>query len=111
MAILDFRASFVEYLDGATEGCYDKRGVWHDGAAEWKFLAKCNVMQAGQESVVTIPDGTQEHYTYTIGGLPRNCRKFVYGERIRIHVLGEDEYDERTVKGFQRFQFQCKIYC
>ena len=111
MSILDFRASYVEYLDGSTEGYYDKRGEWHDGNERWCFLAKCNVMQAGQESVVTLPDGKQVHYTYTLGGLPRDCRKFVYGERIRIHVLGEGEYDERMVKGFQRYQFQSKIYC
>lgn len=111
MSILDFRASYVEYLDGSTEGYYDKRGEWHDGDERWCFLAKCNVMQAGQESKISIPDGSVEHYTYTIGGLPRDCRKFKYGERIRIHVFGDEEYDERTVKGFQRYQFQSKIYC
>ena len=111
MAILDFRASYVEYLDGATEGYYDKRGEWHEGHEQWKFLAKCNVMQAGQENQIALPDGTVERYSYTIGGLPRNCRKFHYGERIRIHMLGCCDYDERTVKGFQRYQFQCKIYC
>ena len=111
MAILDFRASYIEYLDGATDGYYDKRGEWHEGKEEWKYLAKCNVMRAGQEQVVTIPDGTVERYTYTIGGLPKDCREFLYGERIRIHQFGSARYDERTVKGFQRYQFQCKIFC
>ena len=111
MSILDFRASYVEYLDGSTEGYYDKHGVWHEGDETWCFLAKCNVMQSGQESKISIPDGSVEHYTYTIGGLPKDCREFVYGERIRIHILGGEDYDERTVKGFQRYQFQCKIYC
>ena len=110
MAILNFRASYIEYLDGATEGYYDKSGEWHEGQ-EWRCLARCNVMQSAQESVINIPDGSVEHYTYTIGGLPKDCRAFKYGERIRIHVLGSKEYDERTVKGFQRYQFQCKIYC
>ena len=111
MAILDFRASYIEYLDGSTDGYYDKQGEWHAGKEEWKKLAKCNVMQAGQENQITIPDGTVEHYSYTIGGLPKDCRKFVYGERIRIKQLGSEDYDECTVKGFQRYQFQSKIYC
>lgn len=111
MAILNFRASYIEYLDGATDGYYDKRGEWHAGTEKWKCLAKCNVMRAGQESQITIPDGTVEHYTYTIGGLPPNCREFQYGERIRIHQFRSKDYDERTVKGFQRYQFQSKIYC
>lgn len=111
MAILDFRASFIEYLDGSTDGYYDKRGDWHGGEETWKVLAGCNVMRAGRESQIQLPDGTVEFYTYTIGGLPADCREFKFGERIRIHQFGSVSYDEKTVKGFQRYQLQSKIYC
>lgn len=110
MAVLDFRASYIEYLEGATDGYYDKRGEWHAGGERWVYLAKCNVMRAGKENQITIPDGTVGHYTYTIGGLPKDCREFRYGERIRIHMFGSADYDERTVLGFQRYQLQSKLY-
>ena len=53
-------------------------------------------------------DGIVRSYSYTVY-LRANCRTFMIGDRIKIHLL-EGIEREFSVKGFHRYQLQCKIW-
>ena len=109
MAVLDFVAHTLDYMH-VTEGYEDENGDWHKGTKEWvENYCKCDIVPAGKANIITIPDGTTQNYSYAIYNLPRTCRKFEYGDTIRIKLYGQEER-EFKVLGFHRYQLQCKIW-
>jgi hypothetical protein len=113
MAVLNRTAHIFEYLSAKSEGYRDRAtGDWVDGKEEWVTnYCKCDIVPAGKANQITIPDGQVETYSYTIYSLPKSCREFKYGDKIRIKFFGsEDDVKEFTVKGFHRYQMQCKIW-
>ena len=106
--ILDFRSSYIDYL---VEGLNTRNedGDLIKGEDTWvENYIPCNIVPAGKANEITLPDGTVETYSYTIH-TNTNCREFKCGERVRLHILG-GEGVEKKVKGFQRYQLQCKIW-
>ena len=113
MAVLDFAAHYLGYLDSLSEGYTDRKtGDYVDGKEKWiDDYCRCDIVPAGQANQIPIPDGQVETYSYTIYNLPRSCREFKYGDRIRVKMYGsDDDVREFTVKGFHRYQMQCKIW-
>lgn len=113
MAVLDFAAHYLGYLDSLSEGYTDRKtGDYVDGKEKWiDNYCRCDIVPAGQANQIPIPDGQVETYSYTIYNLPRSCREFKYGDRIRVKMYGsDDDVREFTVKGFHRYQMQCKIW-
>ena len=113
MAVLDLSAHVLEYLEAVSEGHNDRTtGDWVAGTEQWVTdYCKCDIVPAGQANTIPIPDGQVETYSYTIYGLPSSCRDFKYGDRIRVKMFGSnDDVREFTVKGFHRYQMQCKIW-
>lgn len=108
MAILDFRSSRFDYLI-ESEGYRNEDGDYVDGESQWVEYLPCNIVPAGQANQIAIPDGTVETYSYTIH-TSADCREFKYGEKVRLHILGNEEGVVKTVKGFQRYQLQAKIW-
>lgn len=109
MAVLDFAAHTLDYLL-VSDGYENEKGDNVQGSEEWvENYCKCDVVPAGKADVITIPDGSVKSYSYTIYNLPRTCREFEYGDKIRIKLFGKDER-EFTVLGFHRYQLQCKIW-
>lgn len=95
-----------------TNGYEDDNGDWHKGTEEWTDYMKCDVVPAGEARQITLPDGTQTAYSYTIY-LPKNAREFLTGERVRISFNGKgalQEKEEFSVKGFHAYQHQCKMW-
>lgn len=109
MALLDFAAHTLDYLH-VTDGYEDDNGDYVEGSEEWvENYCKCDIVPAGKANVITIPDGSAKNYSYTIYNLPRACRDFEYGDKIRVKLFG-NEVKEFVVLGFHRYQLQCKIW-
>lgn len=109
MAVLNFAAHTLDYKE-VTQGYEDENGDWHQGKEEWvENYCMCDIVPAGKANVITIPDGSIQNYSHTIYNLPRTCRRFEYGDTIRIKLYGQEER-EFKVLGFHRYQLQCKIW-
>ena len=89
---------------------YDENGdPIQTESSEWENVCKCDIVPSGRSNVLTLPDGTQTSYSYTISNLPRDCKEFAYGDTIRILFYGKDPKDFKGL-GFHRYQYQCKIW-
>lgn len=109
MAVLNFASYSLDYKVIA-QGYEDGKGDWIQGEKSWiKDYCKCDVVPAGRADVISLPDGTVQHYSYTIYNLPNTCRDFAYGDIIRIKPDGGNAR-EFKVLGFHRYQLQCKIW-
>lgn len=110
MAVLEFAAHSLSY-EVVTEGYENpENGDYIEGTSYWVNNAyKCDIVPAGKANTIAIPDGSIQTYSYTVYNLPQTCKEFKYGDKIRIHFFGQG-YKEFTVKGFHRYQLQCKIW-
>ena len=109
MSILDFEAYELEYLQEGN-GHYDENGDYHLGEDTWVHVGKVNAVPAGGMRVIALPDGQMETYSFTIIIHNPRCREFKYGEKLRLTTVFGKEQLILTVKGFARYQLQCKIY-
>lgn len=111
MSILKMKPHMLEVLI-LTEEYEDENGDFHKGHEEWFGLCKCDVVPAGQANRLTTPDGVELQYSYTIY-LPKKTREFRTGEKVRVIFFCEGTLQEKkefTVKGFHRYQHQCKMW-
>lgn len=109
MSVLDMRPHSLTYLS-VTEGYRDDNGDWHKGSEQWsEDNIDCDTVPAGPENVLTYEDGTMTNYEHVIY-TDCDCREFKRGDKIRIAFYGELPATEFTVKGFHRYQHQCKIW-
>ena len=108
MSLLNFRASKL-YRQVRIGGDIDADGNYIPGNTEWKFCCNCNAVPAGEANKITTSDGTVDFYSYTISGLPVGIKKFEYGDFIKLEILGDEEVVLK-VKGFHRYQLQCKLW-
>ena len=111
MAVLDFNAYELEYLIEG-QGYYDENGDYHAGVSEWVCYGRCNAVPAGRNNVIGLPneDGKKVTFSFTIILHNPVSREFKYGEKIRLKTIKGMETIELTVKGFARYQHQCKVY-
>ena len=66
------------------------------------------LVESNRKFQCNFEDGIVRKYSYTVY-LPNNCKDFAIGDRVRISLLGEVKR-EFEVKGFHRWQHQCKIW-
>ena len=110
MGVLDFNAYEIEYLSEGT-GHYDDNGDYQGNSeGTWINAGRCNAVPAGRNNVIALPDGRQISFSFTIILHDARAREFKYGERIRLTTVFGKETIELTVKGFARYQYQCKIF-
>ena len=111
MAVLDFEAYELEYLVEG-QSYRDEDGHYHKGKDEWVSVGRCNAVPAGRNNLIALPDenGTQVAFSFSINLHDPDSREFKYGEKIRLKTIDGHETIELTVKGFARYQLQCKIY-
>lgn len=109
MGILDFDAYSLEYLQEG-EGYYDDDGRYHKAEDIWVSLGRCNAVPGGINSVIVLPDGQKEKFSFQIILHNPRCREFKYGETIRLTTVFGSEVHELSVKGFARYQHQAKIW-
>ncbi|WP_293528302.1 hypothetical protein, partial [Prevotella sp.] len=84
-------------------------GNYHQGKTEWKFCCTCDVVPAGEANKLVTSDGSIDYYSYEVHNLPVGIEKFSYGDFIKLEILGAEEVIIK-VKGFHRYQLQCKIW-
>ena len=111
MSVLDFAAHTLDYFVRG-QGYENEDGDYIKGEDSWvEDYAKCDIVPAGKANTITTTDGQIEPYSYTIYNLPVTCRKFNYGDKVRIKLYGSpDDVREFIVKGFHRYQMQCKMW-
>ena len=112
MAVLDLAAHTLDYLE-VVKGHKDRAtGDYVKGSeTSVERYCKCDIVPNGKAEKITLPDGQEESYQYTVYNLPRDCKEFLYGDKIRIRLYGSDtDVREFSVKGFHRYQMQCKIW-
>lgn len=107
MSLLNFKASKL-YRQINGESYFDENGDYHPGTTFYEFVADCDVVPSGEANKITIPDGTVEYYSFTISNLPTQTKNFDYGDFIKLQHQGREFV--LKVKGFQRYQWQCKIW-
>lgn len=107
MAVVNTKPHSLQYLV-TTQGYEDEDGYYQEGESHWEGNIPCDAVPAGKAESKEFEDGVIRSYTYTVV-LPASCRTFTVGDRVKITHLGgiEREYE---VKGFQRYQLQCKIW-
>jgi hypothetical protein len=111
MPILKMKPHILEVLSIGEE-YEDENGDFHKGEATWSELCNCDAVPAGQANTITLPNGVVLQYSYTIY-LPKNVREFHTGEKVKVDFFGEgvlEEKKEFVVKGFHRYQHQCKMW-
>lgn len=109
MAILDFEAYKLEYLQEG-RGSYDENGDFSHTPDVWVCVGRVNAVPAGRNNVIQLPDGSMETFSFTIIIHNPRCREYHYGERLLLKTVFGKEVRELTVKGFSRYQHQCKIF-
>ena len=106
MAVLVMKKHRLSYLV-TTDGYEDENGDYHAGKSEWCGYIPCNAVPAGKASERTFADGKVRAYSYTVNF--NSERDFEIGDRVKIELLN-GEVREFGVKGFHRYQLQCKIW-
>lgn len=109
MGVLDFNAYRLEYLHRGS-GYYDEHGDYHPGNEIWVSVGCCNAVPAGRSNVINLPDGAKETFSFVIILHTSRSREFKYGENIRLTTINGMEKIDLVVKGFARYQHQCKVY-
>lgn len=109
MAVLNMKPH-VAWVCQSTGNSVDEDGNTIFGTDEWIELSKCDVVPAGQANKIPYGDGETTTYAYTVY-LPVTCRDLSVGERLRLQPFGGDVSETvHLVKGFHRYQHQCKAW-
>ncbi len=108
MAVLDMTPC-VLLTSQTSEGYVDGNGNKHIGTTTYSEYLECDVVPAGQANQKDFGDGVLQTYTYTIYIYDPTCKDFDLGEKIKFK---KDDIisGEYIVKGFHRYQHQCKIW-
>lgn len=108
MALLDFKASKL-YRQTSSNGYTDDDGDYHPGVLDWEFECKCDVVPAGAANQITLPDGTSATYSYNVYNMPPGTKKLEEGDIVKLILYGGEEVIAK-VKGFHRYQYQCRLW-
>lgn len=109
MAVLNMKPHLLWVCQSSGKSV-DENGNTIFGTDEWSELSRCDVVPAGQANTKDFGDGEVKTYAYTVY-LPVTCRDLSLGERVKLQPFGgalnETVY---LVKGFHRYQHQCKAW-
>lgn len=108
MSLLSFNRAEL-YRQNVFEGYIDEDGNFLPGSKSWKRCCSCDFVPNGSALKISIPDGNVEYYSYTISNIPVCVDDFEYGDYIKLLIHGGKELILK-VKGFHRYQLQCKIW-
>lgn len=108
MAVLNMTPSYL-YQGVTSAGYTDEDGNKHPGRTEYVRYLKCDIVPSGPSTERDFGDGVLQSYSYTIYVFDRRCRNFAIGEKVKFEKDGRLS-GEFLVKGFHRYQHQCKIW-
>ena len=109
MAVLNLKPHTLDY-QVAQPGYELENGDFVEGSKEWvSGCISCDAVPLnGKATEVKFEDGTTKVCSYVVY-LDKNVREFFLGELVRIHLLG-GAVKVGKVKGFVRYQMQCKLW-
>lgn len=108
MAVLNFKPNRLRYKIDVVQGYTDDNGDYHQGKSEWSEYINCDsVPSSGEANALIDTNGNKVNYSYVVY-MSTNVKDFKFGEIVRLERYGiEYEY---SVKGFQRYQTQVKLW-
>lgn len=108
MAVLRMKPHHLSYLV-SQPGYEDGNGYYHAKESRWEGCIPCDaVPSAGKAGEEVFSDGVAREYSYVVY-LPASCRQFALGDVVRLSFPDGMER-EFEVKGFHRWQLQCKMW-
>lgn len=107
MAVLKL-SSHTLYVSINSNGYEDENGDWHEGKSVSTELCKCDVVPAGKANERVFEDGVKDTYSYIIY-LPKDCQRIEKGAKVSVK-FADGVVREFLVKGFHRYQLQCKMW-
>lgn len=109
MAVISLKPHTLEYEIKTKDGYEDSLGDFHEGKTEWSGSIKCDAVPSnGKANEIRFEDGSVHSYSYIIY-LNSDVREFVIGDRVRLTLYGGVK-KVFSVKGFQRYQLQAKLW-
>lgn len=106
MAVLVMKKHRLSYLV-TNDGYEDENGDYHEGSTEWRGYIPCNAVPAGKGAERTFEDGKVRAYSYTVNlNIDIDLK---IGDRVKIE-FPNGEVRQFGVKGFHRYQLQCKVW-
>ena len=106
MPVITFKPHRIKFLNASSY--IDENGDPHKVEGTWSQEYRCDAVQSDGGHEIVFEDGTRTTYSYEIV-VDKNFREVHQGEKIRLTLLGGVER-EHIVKGFKRYQLQCKIF-
>lgn len=109
MAVLNMKPHTLDYKV-EQPGRELENGDYVQGTSEWvSGCIRCDAVPlSGMATEVKFEDGSTKVCSYVVY-LDKNVRDFFLGELVRINLLG-GAVKVGKVKGFVRYQTQCKLW-
>ena len=109
MAVLKLKPHTLQYQE-VQQGYELENGDYVEGSKDWvSGCIQCDAVPlSGKATEVKFEDGTVKVCSYVVY-LDKNVRDFNLGELVKIRLLGGNIKVGR-VKGFVRYQMQCKLW-
>ena len=110
MGIVSFRPHKMRIITKG-EGSYDENGDWNASAASYSDYIVCRYEPNGSANTITLPDGKEYRYSYTIYLNVNPSLVIRYGDILELTsqdgvVIGSNF----EVKGFHRGQLDMKVW-
>ena len=91
-------------------GYYDTSGDWNEGSMETSEHVACRYEPNGGAQTITLPDGSDYAYHYTIYLDPGVGIAPVYGDAVELFDNSGASIGEYTVRGVHRYQLGTRIW-
>ena len=108
MPVLELMPHYLQVLNCRC-GKEDGNGDFVPAEESWGAIVSCDAVPSGKADEKVFEDGVSRKYSYTVY-LPAYCRDLKVGERVRLFLPPSPCPSEFTVKGFHRWQHQCKAW-
>lgn len=108
MAVLKLFGYTLQWKE-ETEPYYDEQGDLVVNTATWSEGVKCDIAHAGGHATITnYEDGQKVGYSHVVY-MKTSVPDFHYGQHVRV-IKDGIIIIETDVKGFMRYQLQCKLW-
>lgn len=108
MSVLKLKPHRLEYCISSEASILDN-GDAVEGNKEWKGPIACDAVPlSGKAAEVRFEDGTTKICSFVVY-LDRDVRNFTLRDKVRIYLL-DGSVKTGRVKGFVRYQMQCKLW-
>lgn len=110
MSVLSMKPYWLQYSVVQPE-YRDESGDWHSGEVEWiDSLVRCDIVKNDTTALIReYEQGDEVKHSYTVY-LDKVAPTLSVGTKVRILDKDGNELLVADVKGFTRYQLQCKMW-